>query len=191
MNTILGFLRKVTARQNSPPPLRPLRRTMDGLGIVAEDSISRTSEIIAATPGASSDSTFHDRQLPPLNKDDCPNFPPFAVRVGGLDAFTTARECIQRDSTIRGKVAVLNLASDKYRAGGWRESLSKTQVRVRNSHRQPSSGRSNKVELSAFHNNRKRRYATLPPCTSPSKTNTTHGQTSDQVQMQEFTPRRS
>jgi len=100
---------------------------MDELEIVAEDTISRTPEIIAATPGASADSTFHAHQLPPLSKDKCPNFPPVAVRIGPLDAFTTARKYIQKDPTIRGKVAVLNLASDLYRAGGWRDTLCKTQ----------------------------------------------------------------
>jgi len=100
---------------------------MDELETIAEDTISRTPEIIAATPGASAESTFHDRQLPPLNKDDCPNFPPFTVRIEGLDSFATARECVQRDPSIRGKVAVLNLASDEYRAGGWRTTLCKTQ----------------------------------------------------------------
>jgi hypothetical protein len=102
---------------------------MDPLEITAEDTISRTPEIIAATPGASADSTFHDKQLPPLNKGECPNFPPLTVRIEPLDAFTTARKYIQRDPTIRGKVAVLNLASDQHRAGGWRDSLCKTQVR--------------------------------------------------------------
>lgn len=112
---------------------------MDELEIAAENTISRTLGIIAATPGASADSTFHDRQLPPLNKDDCPNFPPFTVRIEGLDAFTTARKYIQRDPAIRGKVAVLNLASDEYRAGGWIDTLCKTQVRILNRHCQPSS----------------------------------------------------
>jgi len=102
---------------------------MDELHIVAEDTISRTPGIIAATPGASADSTFHAHQLPPLTKDACPNLPPFTVRIEGLDAFTTARKYIQIDPTIRGKVAVLNLASDLYRAGGWRDTLCKTQVR--------------------------------------------------------------
>ena len=101
---------------------------MDELEIAAEDTISRTPGIIAATPGASADSTFHAKQLPPLKKDDCPNLPPFVVRIEGLDAFTTARKYIRKDPTIRGKVAVLNLASDQHRAGGWRESLCKTQV---------------------------------------------------------------
>ena len=96
---------------------------------MAEDTISRTPEVIAATPGASADSTFYTQQLPTLNKEDCPNFPPFIVRIEPLDAFTTARKYIKRDPTIRGKVAVLNLASDQYRAGGWRETLCKTQVR--------------------------------------------------------------
>ena len=102
---------------------------MDELQVIAEDTISRTPEIIAATPGASADSTFHANQLPPLTKDACPKFPPFTVRIERLDAFTTARKYIQIDPTIRGKVAVLNLASDLYRAGGWRDTLSKTQVR--------------------------------------------------------------
>jgi hypothetical protein len=102
---------------------------MDELEIAAEDTIARTPKIIADTLGASADSTFHKRQLPPLSKDACPNFPPLTVRIEGLDSFATARKCIQRDPTIRGKVAVLNLASDEYRAGGWRETLCKTQVR--------------------------------------------------------------
>jgi len=100
---------------------------MDELETVAEDTISRTPGIIAATPGASADSTFHAHQLSPLNKEDCPNFPPLTVRIEPLDAFTTARRYIQKDATIRGKVAVLNLASDQYRAGGWRTTLCKTQ----------------------------------------------------------------
>ena len=129
MNKILGFLRKPKAR-DSPPPLPPLRRIMDELEITAEDTIARTPEIIAATPGASAESTFHDRQLPPLNKDDCPNFPPFTVRIEGLDSFTTARKYIRQDPAIREKLAVLNLASDEYRAGGWRMTLCKTQVRM-------------------------------------------------------------
>ena len=129
MNRILGFLRKPKA-QDSPPHLPPLRRIMDELETIAEDTISRTPEIIAATPGASAESTFHDRQLPPLNKDDCPNFPPFTVRIEGLDSFATARGCVRQDPSIRGKVAVLNLASDEYRAGGWRTTLCKTQVRT-------------------------------------------------------------
>ena len=87
---------------------------MDELHIIAEDTISRTPEIIAATQGASADSTFHAKQLPPLNKDDCPNFPPFTVKIKGLDAFTTARNCVRQGPTIRGKVTVLNLASDLY-----------------------------------------------------------------------------
>ena len=103
---------------------------MDELQVIAEDTISRTPEIIAATPGASADSTFQAHQLPPLTKDACPNFPPYRVRIEGLDAFTTARKYIQIDPTIRGKVAVLNLASDMYRAGGWVDTLCKTQVRV-------------------------------------------------------------
>lgn len=183
MNAILGFLHRAVG-QETPSPSHPLRRrSMDELEIIAEDTISRTPDIIAATPGASADSTFHAHQLPSLNKDDCPNFPPFTVRIEGLDAFTTARKYIQQDSTIRGKVAVLNLASDKYRAGGWRDTLCKTQVRSILS--LPYSGAlTTKLTVS---NNRKRHYATLPLCTSPSRNTTTLGQTSGQVQMRAFT----
>ena len=130
MSPILGFLRRAAAQASRTTTIRrPLHQTMDALHIIAEDTISRTPAIIAATPGASADSTFHAHQLPPLTKDACPNFPPFTVRIEGLDAFTTARKYIQIDPTIRGKVAVLNLASDLYRAGGWRDTLCKTQVR--------------------------------------------------------------
>ena len=112
---------------------------MDELETIAEDTISRTPEIIAATPGASAESIFHDHQLPPLNKDDCPNFPPFTVRIEGFDSFATARKYIRQDATLKGKVAVLNLASDEHRAGGWRTTLCKTQVRTPPSLFTPSS----------------------------------------------------
>ena len=182
MNPILGFLRRA-AGQNLPRSRGLLRRAMDDRQIIAEDTISRTPEIIAATPGASADSTFQAHQLPPLTKDACPNFPPYKVRIEGLDSFTTARKYIQIDPTIRGKVAVLNLASDIFRAGQWRQTLSKTQVR-----RLPlplPSGTIMMIDLSVS-DNRKRHFATLPLCTSPSRKNITLGQTSDQVQTQEF-----
>ena len=130
MKTILRSLRRAAGQKSQPPsPAYPSHRGMDELRVVAEDTISRTPEIIASTPGASADSTFHAHQLPPLNKSDCPSFPPVTARIEPLDAFTTARKYIQRDSTIRGSIAVLNLASDNYRAGGWRRTLCKTQVR--------------------------------------------------------------
>lgn len=187
-NAILGFLQRATgqtSRLQSPPAHRNMDE-LDELEVVAEDTISRTPEIIAATPGASADSTFHDRQLPALNKDDCPNFPPLTVRIEPLDAFTTARKYIQKDPSIKGKVAVLNLASDQYRAGGWRDTLCKTQVR--RTVFLPSS-----VEVGPERNrndDRKRHCATLQPCTLRSRKNTTHGQTSDLVQTRVFTLRR-
>jgi len=88
---------------------------MDELKIVAGDTVSRTPEIISTTPGVSADSTVHPQQLPPFEKDACPSSPQFTVR---LDASTTARKYSRQDPTIRGKVAVLNLASGQYRAGG-------------------------------------------------------------------------
>ncbi|KAF9646548.1 hypothetical protein BDM02DRAFT_3188755 [Thelephora ganbajun] len=121
-----AFLRRAAGQKS--PPLPSLRRSMDKLHTVAEGAISRTPGIIAATPGVSVDLTFHVHRLPLLNKDACLNFPPFAAWIEGFDALTTARKYNQLDPTVRGKVAVLNLASDwQYRAGGWR-TLCKTQI---------------------------------------------------------------
>ncbi|KAF9644476.1 hypothetical protein BDM02DRAFT_3121011 [Thelephora ganbajun] len=89
---------------------------MDELHTVAEDRVSsRTPEIVPATAGASADSTFHVHQLPSSNED---GFPPLMVRIEALDASTTARRYVQLYPTIRGKIAVLDLASDECRAGG-------------------------------------------------------------------------
>lgn len=128
MDTILGSLRGGTGqRPGSPPSHRT--DTADELRIVAEDTISRTPNIIATTQGASAHSIFHSKQLPPLDKGDCPNLPQFAVRVIRLDALTTARNSIQKDPTISGKVALLNLAGSQCRAGGWRSAPRRAQVR--------------------------------------------------------------
>jgi hypothetical protein len=95
---------------------------------IAEDTIARTPSIVAATPGAFSESTFIRDQLSPLSPGSCPNFPPLTIKVGKLDAFTTARNILKKSPEMRGKVTVLNLASDEIRAGGWRQTLAKTQV---------------------------------------------------------------
>jgi len=127
MNAILGFLRK--AGQKSPPPLPPLRQAMGELQIVAKDIISRAPEIIAATQGASADSIFHNHQLPPLNKEARRGFPPFAVRIEGLDRIHDRWEVSPAGSHGMREIAVLNLASNQYRTGGWRDTFCKIQVR--------------------------------------------------------------
>ncbi|TFY68276.1 hypothetical protein EVG20_g3616 [Dentipellis fragilis] len=85
---------------------------------IAEDTIARTPSIVEATPGASDKSWFVPEQLPPLDPSKCPNFPPTPVEVVGTDTFTTARN-LMREYPLDGEVAVLNLASDERRAGGW------------------------------------------------------------------------
>ena len=97
---------------------------------VAEDTISRSKAIIHhhATQGASHDSVFFDLdQLPRLDTSSNPNLPAPEIRIVNSDSFTAARKDVDLDA--RGKTAVLNMASDERPAGGWLDSLSRTQVR--------------------------------------------------------------
>ncbi|EAU90008.2 hypothetical protein CC1G_05924 [Coprinopsis cinerea okayama7 len=104
---------------------------------VAQDTIKRSPQIIAehASAGgnegplrsATADSTFISEQLPSLDQSKCPNAPESQVQLVNSDAFTAARRLIEEVPEAHGSVAVLNLASDVYRAGGWVQTLSKTQ----------------------------------------------------------------
>lgn len=99
---------------------------------LANDTISRSLSITSSTPGASLESIFHHEQLSALDStsDRFPNIKDsMDLRILNLDAFTAAREILKEDPEAEGKVAVLNLASDSKRAGGWIQTLSKTQVR--------------------------------------------------------------
>ncbi|KZV69262.1 hypothetical protein PENSPDRAFT_633246 [Peniophora sp. CONT] len=101
---------------------------------IAMDTLARTEMIIASTPGASADSRFiapppdttdYRNPLPPLNPSACPRHPPTSVYVDGRDSFVCARDILRTKPTAR--VAVLNLASDERRAGGWLDYLTRTQ----------------------------------------------------------------
>ncbi|KAJ2917124.1 hypothetical protein MD484_g3315, partial [Candolleomyces efflorescens] len=96
---------------------------------IADDTLARTESIIAehTSEGATLDSTFISQQLPPLNQDQCPKNPPTRVGIYNSDSFTLARHIIGEEPSAKGKTAVLNLASDIYRAGGWLTSLATTQ----------------------------------------------------------------
>lgn len=98
--------------------------------LLANDTITRSLSITSSTPGASLESTFHHEQLPPLDSKSSafPNIEKTDLKILNLDAFTAARELLKEDPGAEGKIAVLNLASDVVRAGGWAHSLSKTQV---------------------------------------------------------------
>lgn len=103
--------------------------TFAGRVKIAQDTIARTPEVIAATAGASDRSHFIKEQLPPLDVSHCPSpGSSTTVRVVGTDSFTAARDIMRKDPTAHGKTAVLNLASDEVRAGGWAYSYSRTQV---------------------------------------------------------------
>jgi len=118
MNTVLSFFTGGT-------PERPLTR-----GQIAEDTIARAAEIIAqhASEGATADSTFISDQLDELDPSQSPNAPQTAVEVINSDSFAVARKIIEGEAQAKGRTAVLNLASDIRVAGGWRYSLSRTQV---------------------------------------------------------------
>jgi hypothetical protein len=124
------------------PRVSGIMSTPESRRAIANDTIVRTPPIVASTPGASSSSTFiapppdtlgdpakYRNPLPPLDHARCPSLPPTAVRVDDRDAFTCARELVRTGSAFEGRVAVLNLASDERRAGGWLEYLTRTQVR--------------------------------------------------------------
>jgi uncharacterized protein (TIGR02452 family) len=107
-----------------------------------EDTLKRTPSVAAAAAaqgGNPLDSAFIPAQLPPLDKSS-PLYPGLTrrpIEVHNSDAFALARTL---DATVpalsstrnpkdlrRGKVGVLNLASDREPGGGWRYTLSKTQ----------------------------------------------------------------
>ncbi|KIJ55542.1 hypothetical protein M422DRAFT_220266 [Sphaerobolus stellatus SS14] len=112
----------VTHLFTSPPDAR----TLQGRYKIAEDTKRRIPSIIASTPGASSLSMFYDEEscptLPPLDK---PPYPASEVEVVNSDSFTAAQAILRNDP--QTNVAVLNLASDEYPAGGWDFTLSRTQ----------------------------------------------------------------
>lgn len=97
---------------------------------IAVDTISRSEAVTQEhlEQGASADSTFIADQLPPLDPSKSPGHPKSPITVVNSDSFTLARKILNEDPDAMGKTAVLNLASDIYRAGGWEEILSKTQA---------------------------------------------------------------
>ncbi|KAJ4349978.1 uncharacterized protein N0V89_008599 [Didymosphaeria variabile] len=92
---------------------------------ICEETVSRSVSIAKETPGVSLRSVFIPSQLPPLDKEH-PSFPALTlkpVEIHNSDAFELARTL----GPSKGKVGVLNLASNAEPGGGWRYTLSKTQ----------------------------------------------------------------
>lgn len=101
--------------------------TSEGRREIALDTLRRTQDVISSTPGASDRSFFINDQLPSLDPTKCPRLQSTKVHVVGTDSYTAAREIIRGFPEAIGKTAVLNLASDEKRAGGWMESFTRTQ----------------------------------------------------------------
>lgn len=105
---------------------------------IAEDTLARVEAILHEVREGSIDSVFIEAQLPALPPLDTTNVTHTKIRVVNCDSFTLAREIINRVDDAKGKTAVLNLASDEIRAGGWIYSLSVTQVLMSLLHLLPS-----------------------------------------------------
>lgn len=73
------------------------------------------------------ESIFHAKQLPTLEPIDISK-EKRPVHVINSDAFTVARELLDKYPDAKGSIAVLNLASDEVPGGGWLYSLSRTQA---------------------------------------------------------------
>ncbi|SJL09789.1 uncharacterized protein ARMOST_13170 [Armillaria ostoyae] len=93
---------------------------------VALDTIAHSPALIKEheQDGATALSSFIPQQLPPLDASSCPRHPPNKVDILNSDSYAAARNF---GDEAKGKIAVLNLASDECRAGGWAVSLSRTQ----------------------------------------------------------------
>ena len=106
-----------------------LSSTHRGRQLIAQDTLERTEAIIeqCTADGASDNSTFYFEQLSFLPSSAGLNAKCRVSVVNG-DAFTAARELLNEHQEAKGSVAVLNLASDEHRAGGWIHTLSRTQV---------------------------------------------------------------
>lgn len=131
----------LTSPQHIP---KPTLQKMIELAIrrkICEDTISRSPQIAASTPGGSLESKFIPSQLPPLSKSS-PSLTLEPIQVLNSDSFAAARDLltkpsqqgegsgqaeVSRQAQAERKIAVLNLASDSEQAGGWRYSLSLTQ----------------------------------------------------------------
>lgn len=86
------------------------------------DTISRTFDVINSTPSASNESTFlRAADLPSLDTVPSPDHPSAKIRVVNSDAFAIARDIARRDPGAKGRITVLNLASDELPGGGWSE----------------------------------------------------------------------
>jgi uncharacterized protein (TIGR02452 family) len=97
---------------------------------ICEDTIARSDSVTANTPGASLSSTVVDSTTYPDLSPLDPLFPDLSlgnVVVVDSDSFACARGMVAASPDLRGKIAVLNLASDEEPGGGWRYTLSATQ----------------------------------------------------------------
>ena len=97
---------------------------------ICEDTIARSEHITANTPNASLSSTLIKATTYPELSPLEPAFPDLSlntIKVIDSDTFACARSLVASSPELRGKLAVLNLASDEEPGGGWRHTLSATQ----------------------------------------------------------------
>jgi len=105
--------------------------TYKGRQLIAQDTLEFTEAVIkqCVADGASENSIFYSEQLSSL-PSSVESDARCRVSVVNCDAFTAARQLFNEHRDAKGSVVVLNLASDEHRAGGWMQTLSRTQVRT-------------------------------------------------------------
>lgn len=107
-----------------------LLATDGGRKSICHDTMRRSAAVSAETPGASTESIFIKlAELPPLSTTDSsfPNLYQRPVRICGGDTLAITRQMMQANPSTEGKVAVLNLASDRRPADDWNRKPWKTQ----------------------------------------------------------------
>ncbi|KAJ3567556.1 hypothetical protein NP233_g6292 [Leucocoprinus birnbaumii] len=114
--------------QQQSPEMPSTSSNRKGRELIAQDTLDRIKTVIKerAAEGATEHSTFYSEQLPPL-QPIAETKAKHPVLILNSDAFTAARRLLDEHGDAKGSVAVLNLASDETRAGGWLHSLSRTQ----------------------------------------------------------------
>lgn len=134
--SIQGLYKEVPSLLNDAIALNPFTSTLMSTDrttrtTIALDTLDRTEGIIAehASQGATADSIFYPKQIEPLERTQCPRYPPTPVQVLNSDSFALARQIAAEEikDGNEPKVAVLNLASDLMPAGPWLNDMTATQ----------------------------------------------------------------
>ncbi|KAH8827875.1 hypothetical protein DL96DRAFT_1527695 [Flagelloscypha sp. PMI_526] len=93
---------------------------------IAQDTLAQIPHILESYPTKARESYFIDHLL---SLDPCPHRERqlAEVSIHNADAYSVARSLLEQNDAAKGRIAVLNLASDERPAGGWETTLATTQ----------------------------------------------------------------